>query len=120
MRSRSSLLLLRELLRERFEHGLRRVAADVAAVRRDLADERRADEAVVRARREEDGVDLRREVGVRVGDLELVLEVGGDTQATDDDAGALLHAVLDEEAVEVIDGDVREVLRDLLNEVLAL
>ena len=56
---------------------------------RNLADERGADEPVLRARRQEHRVDVGLEVGVGVGDLQLVLEVRRGAQAAHDDARLL-------------------------------
>src|SRR4051812_22237497 len=109
-----------ELLHERVDHDLRRVAGDVSAVARDLAHERGAHEAVLRPRGEEDRVDLRREIRVRVGDLELVLEVGRDAKSAYDHARALVDAVLDEQAVERVHSHVREMTHDRPQELLAL
>ena len=79
------------VLRKRRDHDLGRIPRHVSAVDRDVAHERRRNEAVVRARRQEDGVDLRHQVGVGVRDLQLVFEVGCGAQTADDDARADLR-----------------------------
>src|ERR1035438_10526208 len=107
----TSVALPVELLDERFADEARRVARGIAAVARDLAHERRADEPVHRAGRQEHGVDLGPEVGVGVRDLQFILEVGRGPQPAHDDARLLGFAVVDEEAVERLDDDVWQVRR---------
>ncbi len=109
-----------EAIAERVADDGRRVPADVAAVAGNLSDEGRRDESVLRARRQEDRVDLRAEVGVGVGDLELVLEIGRSAQPSHDDARSFSPAVLDEEAVERFDAHVRQVGAHALHELEAL
>src|ERR1019366_4338320 len=90
----TSVALPVELLDERFADEARRVARGIAAVARDLAHERRADEPVHRAGRQEHGVEL-----------------GRAPQPAHDDARLLGFAVVDEEAVERLDDDVWQVRR---------
>src|SRR5579863_3246667 len=94
----------RSTLREFFDESLadqsRRVPAHVSGVARDFAYQRRADEAVLRASRQEHGVHRRLEIGVGVGDLELVLEVRRRAKAAHDDASALALTKVDEEPFE--------------------
>src|ERR1019366_3784311 len=107
----TSVALPVELLDERFADEARRVARGIAAVARDLAHERRADEPVHRAGRQEHGVDLGPEVGVGVRDLQFILEVGRGPQPAHDDARLLGFAVVDEEAVELLDDYVWQLQR---------
>ena len=93
------------------------IAGDVAAVAGDLADEGGADEAVLGAGGQEDRVDVGLQVGVRVGDLQLVLEVRGGAQPAHDDACLLVLAELDEQTVERLHGHVGQVGGDSRDEV---
>lgn len=109
-----------EAIAKRVANDGRSIPADVSAMAGNLPDEGGRDEAVLRARREKDRVDLRAEVGVGVGNLELVLEVGRSAQAAHDDPRAFAPAVLDEEAVERFDAYVGQVGAHVLHELETL
>ena len=94
-------------------HHRRCITRHVAAVAGDLAHQRRRDEAVIRASRQEDGVEFRLQVSVGVRNLQLVLEVRPHTQAAYDDARANSLAVIDEQALKRIDHHVRKRGADL-------
>ena len=91
-------------------HHPRHVAAEPG----DLAHQARRQERVLRAGRDEEGVDAR-QLLVHLGHLQLVVEVGDRAEALDDRLGAVLLGELDEQALEELDPHVGEV-RDLLGE----
>ena len=81
-------------------------ALDGAAQRGDLADQVRAEERIMDVGHHEERLDVRGQVAVHQGHLELVLEVRNGPQAPDDDAGPLGPGEVDEEAVEGPDLDL--------------
>src|SRR5258708_1575599 len=97
-----------------------RISAHVPSVARDLAHQRRADKAVLLSRRQEDGINIRLEIGVCVGDLQLVFEVGRSAQPSDDNPRTLLFAEVDEEPVERRDSDISQVRADSRDKLEAL
>src|SRR5262249_20090752 len=82
------------------EHGIGYEPRDIAAEADDLLHESRARVEVRLARHHEDRLDLRLQVTVHHRHLELVLEVAGGAEATDDHGSALLGGVVDGETGE--------------------
>src|SRR6185437_17492 len=97
---------VREELLEATGDRLRDEGRDVAAVRGDLLDAARGDEADRRARHHVDGLDIGREVPVQLVHLELPLEVGDHAQPLHDRLGLPPVCELDDELAEDVDLDV--------------
>src|SRR5687768_3298199 len=103
-----------EMTRERVLHRRVDETGNVAAEARDLAHERRRNEAVLLGRRQEQRLRLRDEVAVHAGELELVFEVRHGAQAAQDHAGADLAHERREQRVEPAHLDVLHVAQRLL------
>ena len=101
------------------DHG-RDEPRDRAAEREDLLREARAEVGVALGRHHEHGLDVRVQVPVHEGHLHLVLEVRDRTQTAHDDVGPALARVVDQQAVERLDLDVRMPVEDLAQDPDAL
>src|SRR3954452_3523815 len=89
--------------------GWRHELLDISAECGDLLHSARGDEADLRARHHVDRLDLRRDRPVELVHLELVLEVGDDAKPLDDHLGVPAARELDDELLEDVDLDVRDV-----------
>src|SRR6185503_2089493 len=101
--------LVRELVPERAGNDGMHEFADVAAEARDLANQRRRDEVELLGRRQEDRLDLVREVAAHRRELELELEIGDRAQAAYDHVETVLAREIDRETGVTRDLDVRHV-----------
>src|SRR4051812_39904934 len=108
-----------ELLQAACNRG-RHEGGDVAAERGDLLDPARGDEAHLGARHHVDGLDLGRERPVQLVHLELVLEVRDHAKALHDHLRVPASREVDDELLEHVDLDVRDVGEGLADEVDAL
>src|SRR5829696_8343916 len=89
---------------------------DVPTERRQLLDAARAQETVLRAGHQVEGLDVRCLLAVELVHLQLVLEVGDRPQALHDRLGADLAREVDDERGEGLGADVGQVARRLLDE----
>src|SRR5688572_9039476 len=106
-------------LDERLDRG-RYQSADGTAEPGDLADECGADMRVLAGGRQEDRVDGGVQVPVRARELELVTQVRAVPHAADDGDRAPPPRVLDEQAIERIHLDARQIRRDRAQHLRAL
>src|ERR1035437_476248 len=84
-------------------NGLRNHLADIAAKRGNLLDQTRTQVAVLERGHEEDRVDFGGQLPVRVGHLQLRLEVGYGAQATHDERCFGGAAEVDSQTIECLD-----------------
>src|SRR5215217_9568408 len=99
---------------------IRNESVDVPTRRRDFPDQARTDKRMTGGGHQADDLDLRREVGVHVGEFELVLEVRDGPQPAHNTPRPPGAGVLYGEAGEAVNGDVRQVGDRLPRQVEAL
>ena len=97
----------RHLLAQALLDHVRAPGRDAAAEREHFLDQPRADVGVLLGRHHEDRFDLRVQPPVHQRHLELELEIRHRAQAADDDLRPAALDVVDEQAVEGVDLDVR-------------
>src|SRR3954454_9995956 len=97
-----------ELLLQALGDPRRHVAADVAAERGHVLDAAGAEERVLGAGHQVEGLDVGGLVAIELGHLGLVLVVADRPQALDDRGGADVLRELDDEDVEALGRDVLE------------
>ena len=96
-----------ELRAQRVAHECGHQPVDIAAKCRDLSDQARADERVPRRGHQADHFDARRQMGVHVRELELVLEVRNRAQPAHDNTGVLRAGVIYGQPGKTVNADVR-------------